>query len=86
MNRPYLRTTTIALLKALYRNQRQPVTILDLSQRAGLCERATCEHLRYLEGIGYITVDRRERPHAYELSAAAISHLLSSEQQFVFVR
>lgn len=86
MNRPYLRTSSVALLRALYRHQRQPVTIADLAQRSQLCQRATCEHLRLLESIGYITVDRRERPHSYELSTAAISHLLSTEQQFVFVR
>ncbi len=78
MNRPYLRDSSFALLRALYPLQRQPLKLAQISKRAALSKPTCCTLLRQLEQLGYVAIDRREKPYSYELSPEAIAHLLSS--------
>ncbi len=49
--------------------QRQPIKIEDIAKRAFMTARTANGYLRSLEKNKFLTVDRSERPHAYEITA-----------------
>jgi DNA-binding IclR family transcriptional regulator len=51
--------------------QWQPTKIEDIAKKVSMSRRTTNSHLRTLEKCHLLTVDRSERPHAYELTAEA---------------
>ncbi len=59
------------ILRIVRAVQRQPIPIEEIAKRAKVTRRTANSHLRALEKAHLLTVDRSERPYAYELSVEA---------------